>query len=337
LCMAVGLGVLQPQDPSHNPSATTIAVSGGIAWVVSAIIATFLGGWAAGHLARQRSDADSVLHGLVVWGMGIVLMAILGATAVGMVVGGAFSLMGAGLHGAGAAVGGMAHGAGAATGGLASAAGSALSSGLPTSSAAPSFNWGSIKNKAERLLHTAPAAAPRDAESAAGRATTPGPDASSAQAPRPEQTQPAGSTSTSGVQAAKDAEPDETMDLITRIFSSPTGTMSDADRSALITQLAAGAGLSRADAEHQVQHWEQVASKAKADFATLKADAERQARDAAASAAKALSAAAWLAFVATAFAASAAMLGAHLGGLCALSMRTHIAAGASIPADAVKA
>jgi hypothetical protein len=136
--------------------------------------------------------------------------------------------------------------------------------------------------------------------------------------------QQSGAPAVPAASAAKDADPDEAMESITRVFSSPTGTVSDADRTSLIAQLVASAGLSQADAERQVQHWEQVAAKAKEQFAAMKADAERTAREEAASAAKSLSAAAWLAFVATALAATAAMLGAHVGGLGAIASRTHL-------------
>jgi hypothetical protein len=311
LFMALGFGLLKPEDPSQNPSVMTIGVSGGCAWVASAILATFMGAWASGHLARQRSDADSVMHGLLVWGLGIVLMAALGTTAAGMVVGGAFSLMGSGLTVAGSAAGGMAHGVGSATGGIAQGATKGISSMMASTTSTPSFNWDSIRRTAEKLLKI------NEPDPAQGMAAGPG-QQPTAQLKTAQTTPVPQSTDAPATAAMIESYPEDTMDLISRIFSSPTGSMSDADRTQLIAQLGAATGVSESDATHLVQHWEKVAVKAKDQFATTTAEVERTARDAAASAAKALSAAAWLAFVATALAASAGILGAHLGGLSAL-------------------
>ena len=136
LGMAFGFGLLKPLDPSKDSSVPVVAVAGVIAWTLSAVIATFAGGLAAAHLARQRNETDTLLHGLLVWGIGVVAMITLGATAAGVLVGGAFSLVGAGMHAAGSAIGGAAHGAGAAMDVAMSAAGSAINGAAPSNGGA---------------------------------------------------------------------------------------------------------------------------------------------------------------------------------------------------------
>lgn len=349
LSMAFGFGLLKPLDPSKDAMIPAMAMGGVIAWTASALIATFTGALAAAHLARQRNETDSVLHGLLVWGIGIVAMITLGATAAGVLVGGAFSLVGSGMHAAGSALGGAAHGAGAALGGTMSAAGSAL--GTATQGATvPGFDWDAIKFKAESLLKQGTGTA----DTAVPGAGKPTPDAGAAanQHPAFEPTaaasgangndqggkadngkEPAQATVQSNPTPAKDGNAtgaevrssrlgtesgrqtnDEAMVLIGRVFGSPTGTINEADRAALVSMLTARTSLNQEEATQMVQQWEKTAQKAREQYQALKVEVEEKARAAAAAAAKALADAAWIAFVATILAASAAMLGAHLGG-----------------------
>ena len=268
LGMAFGLSLLKPQDPGHDAALSTIALTGAIAWVASLLVSLFIGGWAAAHLARQSNEVDSVLHGLLVWGLGIAMTVILSVTAAGLMVGGAFSLVASGMTAVGSAAGGALHGAGAAAGGIAQA---------------PAFNWDTIKFQAQSLLK-------------------------GAQAPS------AGADS----QAPSHATADDSLALLGRLFANPGTALTDEDRSAVVSMLAANAGLSHDEAVKQEQQWEAAAQKAARAYEERKTEMEAKARAAAASAAKTLADAAWLAFAASILAASAAMLGAYLGGYTGL-------------------
>ena len=107
---------------------------------------------------------------------------------------------------------------------------------------------------------------------------------------------------------------DDAMSLIGRLFSNPTATVTESDRSAVVSLLTARAAMTNDEATQMVHQWEQTAQNARDQYQAFKAEAEQKARTAAAASAKALADAAWIAFVASVLAASAAALGAHLGG-----------------------
>jgi hypothetical protein len=328
LVMAFGLTLLKPQDPGHDDAVSTIAVTGVVAWIASALIALFTGGWAAAHLARQTNEADSVIHGALVWGLSIIAMMVVGATAGGALVGGAFSLVSSGMTATGTAVGGIARGAGATAGGLTQAA--AKMEGMPE------FNWDSIKFQAQSLMRGHPATAQdrggvglqQNNNNGAPQAEQPGAgagtdnQANSANANGQQQAQGVqqqanGQQQAQGVQQQANGQQPQGADslaLMKRVFGAPGGALSEQDRSAVVAMLTGTAGLSQEEATKQVQAWENARQQASAEFESLKAEAERKARAAAATAAKTLADAAWIAFVASILAGSAAMLGAHLGG-----------------------
>jgi hypothetical protein len=52
LGLGIGLATLDP-GTSDNPSAGGLSIGAGIWWVLSGIIASFVGGWAAGRLAGK--------------------------------------------------------------------------------------------------------------------------------------------------------------------------------------------------------------------------------------------------------------------------------------------
>jgi hypothetical protein len=102
LCLAAGLSLYTPFDPDSSPGkAGAVAV---IAALVCMIAALFLGGWVAGRLAHFHSRTVASLHGLLVWALGALLAAALLASTLGMLAGGALSMVGDGLKGAATAV-----------------------------------------------------------------------------------------------------------------------------------------------------------------------------------------------------------------------------------------
>jgi hypothetical protein len=95
----VGLGLARPD--AGSTSAAGIASGAGIWWVVSGVIALFLGSFVAARLAGLPSRFDGMLHGLIVWGLALLLTVYLLTSAVGGLIGGAFSALGGTLSAAG--------------------------------------------------------------------------------------------------------------------------------------------------------------------------------------------------------------------------------------------
>ena len=93
--LGAGLG-LSTVDPAGggSPDAQTFGTAAGIWWGVSMLIALYIGGWVAGHMAGFPEKSDGRLHGLLVWGLTILLMLYLLSSAVGGVIGGAFNIIG---------------------------------------------------------------------------------------------------------------------------------------------------------------------------------------------------------------------------------------------------
>jgi hypothetical protein len=285
MVMALGIGFLKPQDASRDAAIPSIALTGALAWVATALVAVFAGGWSAAHLARQAQE--SVLHGLLVWGLGLVTMLLIATSATGMVIGGAFSLLSSGLSAAGSAAGGLVQATGEVAGRMGPSAGGAA--GLPA------FRWDAIRFQAQNLMKdTLTAVHPQGGsrEPAAGA----GPAPAAADAP------------------AAPAPDGDGLALLGRLFGKPGATLSENDRATAVSMLTATTSLSKDAAAKQVQDWEKAAAAASRAYDTMKAEAEQKARAAAAGAAKALADAAWIAFVATLLGASSAMLGAHIGG-----------------------
>lgn len=93
LGLGVGLGLVTRNESAAN-GVGDYGMGAGIWWLVSALIALFLGGYAAARLAGVERRYDGMLHGLVVWAItALVTIWILGS-AVGGLIGGAFSVVG---------------------------------------------------------------------------------------------------------------------------------------------------------------------------------------------------------------------------------------------------
>ena len=91
--LGVGVGAL-----AAGPGmAEELAIGGMIWWIVTALIALFAGGWAAGYLAGVRERLDGVLHGIVTWGLATILGVFLLATAMGQFAAGTLQIMQTGI------------------------------------------------------------------------------------------------------------------------------------------------------------------------------------------------------------------------------------------------
>jgi len=86
LGMAIGLTALDPGDRG-----SAFGVGAGVWWLLSGLIAMFLGGWTAGRLANSTRRLDAGLHGFTTWALATVVSAWMLTSALGGVMGGAWS------------------------------------------------------------------------------------------------------------------------------------------------------------------------------------------------------------------------------------------------------
>jgi hypothetical protein len=98
LGVAVGLGVVRS---GGAPSASNLSLAAGLWWVVSTIIAFIFGSYVAARLAGVARRYDGVLHGLVIWGVAVLVTFYLLTSAFGTAVSGAFSIVGSTISAAG--------------------------------------------------------------------------------------------------------------------------------------------------------------------------------------------------------------------------------------------
>lgn len=107
LGIGVGFSTLDAFNTGENPSSSTASIIT-ILWIaVTGIFASFLGGQVAGRLAGSSRASTAGWHGLVSWAATTLILFYLLTTALGSLVGGAFSLAGNAVGGIGNAVGGV--------------------------------------------------------------------------------------------------------------------------------------------------------------------------------------------------------------------------------------
>lgn len=109
---SIGLGLYGPHTSGPDPQA--LGRSAGLWWVFSTIVALAVGSAAAARLAAVPGRGDGALHGLAVWSVTLLLTAYLVTSAVGSLIGGAFSVVGGTLSTAASGLGTAANGVGAA-------------------------------------------------------------------------------------------------------------------------------------------------------------------------------------------------------------------------------
>ena len=280
--LGAGLG-MSTVDPIQRdtPSAGTLGLSAGIWWAVSSLVALYIGGWVAGHLAGIPRKVDGVLHGLMTWGLSTLIIFYLLGTAIGSIIGGAFNL-------AGGVASTAAQGIVAAAPSVANAVTEKLSQ--------SDISWNDIKSQAQKLLSQTgkPALQPgvikQEAQDAMSHANDAAQDA--AQSPN-----------------TADAEFDSLLDKLIR---QGKGAASEVDREAVINVLVAR-GMSQEEASKTVANWQQTYEQGKVQAEKFKAEAEQQARVVADQTAGAVSKGALWGFIALLLGAIAAGMGGALG------------------------
>jgi len=103
LGLAVGFATINPAT-EENPFGG-LGIGTAIWWVISSIIAYFLGGWVSSRVAGLQRVFDGALHGLVTWGLVTLLTMFMLTSTVGFILGGAFGLVGNVVSVAGQAAG----------------------------------------------------------------------------------------------------------------------------------------------------------------------------------------------------------------------------------------
>ena len=100
----IGLSMVDPVEGT-TPGATGFGIGAGLYWLVTTVIALGAGGYAAARLSGVSERFDALVHGLVVWGVTLILTLYLLTSAVGGIIGGAFRTVGAVASAAGSTVG----------------------------------------------------------------------------------------------------------------------------------------------------------------------------------------------------------------------------------------
>ncbi len=271
---AIGLSTLDPLRYNGSPDPSSFGIGAAIWWVVTSIAALYAGGWVAGHLAGSPEKTDSMLHGLLAWGLATILTVYLLASMIGSAISGGASAVGATARMAG-------NGVAAAAGPVADMAQRQFES--------SGISLDDIKMQARQLLAQTgvpglqPAAVADQASAAAERLTS---------AP-----------------ASPGSNVDDIQRAIEKIVASGSSTVEKVDRDALVNVVMARANLSQAEAEQRVDGWIKSYEEARATFERKMAQATAKAKEVADAAAKASAQAALAAAVALILGAVAAALG----------------------------
>jgi hypothetical protein len=90
LGLGIGVRTLSPRGGS-NPDVSTFSIAAAIWYVVSGMIAAYLGGYIAARLSGKSDPVTGAFHGLTTWALTTLVILYLVTTTVGSLVGGVFS------------------------------------------------------------------------------------------------------------------------------------------------------------------------------------------------------------------------------------------------------
>ena len=129
----IGLTMVDPVEGT-TPGATGFGIGAGIYWLITIVVALVAGGYAAARVAGVHERFDALVHGLVVWGVTLILTLYLLTSAVGGIIGGAFRTVGA----------------------VAGAAGSTVAAAAPKAANLAGIDEGDVRSEAAAYLSDAP-------------------------------------------------------------------------------------------------------------------------------------------------------------------------------------
>ena len=133
--LGLGIGFTSFDPATQDDTVGGLGAMQGIWFVVSALIALFVGGWVAGRLAGMPRRTDGAIHGFVTWGITTIITLYFLASGVGTLVSGVTSVLGQGAQ--------------LAAQGVAAAAGPAVDQ---ASQAAGGLDLGTIEQEVRALL-----------------------------------------------------------------------------------------------------------------------------------------------------------------------------------------
>lgn len=277
LGLGIGLSTINPQSEAGNP-ADGLGTGAAIWWVVSSLISVFAGGWVAGRLAGIPRPMDSMLHGLLAWGVVTLLTFYLITTSLGNLISGATGVVGRGLSMAGQGIAAVApQAAGAIEGKL-------QEHGIDTSS---------LKGEMENLLRQTgkPELQPENLQNQANQAAQEAQNQTAQAAANPQ---------------AADANADS---LIRNLFREGQETVAAADRDAAVNVVVARTGKPRPEAEQIVDRWISTWQTTRQKAQETAAQAKEKAKEVGEKAASGLSKASLMAFFGLVLGAAAAAFG----------------------------
>lgn len=109
LGVGVGAATLNPAaGAGDNPSAQSFSIGAGVWWTLAGVIASFAGGYTSGRLSGKPKEGTAAWHGLTTWALTTLVIFYLLTSAVGALVGGAYSTMTSALGNVASGVGGAA-------------------------------------------------------------------------------------------------------------------------------------------------------------------------------------------------------------------------------------
>jgi hypothetical protein len=100
LGLGIGIATFDP-GTGDNPSAASLSIGAGIWWTLSGIIASLVGGYAAGRLSGRPKEATAAWHGLTAWAFTTLVIFYLLSSTVGGVLGGVYNTVSGALGGMG--------------------------------------------------------------------------------------------------------------------------------------------------------------------------------------------------------------------------------------------
>lgn len=247
--LGLGLGASAANPYSDNPVGG-LGFGAAIYTLLSVLISLFTGGYVAGRLAGMPRSQDSMLHGLVTFGLTSLLGFYLLTSGIGRLIGGAGSLVSSVVSSAGQAA------SNAAPGLMDAAKAKLADSGFDVSDIQGQLDQllrqtGKAELQPENLQNRAQSAADQAQGTAQGAAQNPN----------------AAGTDVKG--------------LVNRLFGQNKDVVNAADRDALINVIMSRTGKSRPEAEQIVNNYQQTFEQTKAKAQQLAAETKEKAKAAA--------------------------------------------------------
>lgn len=95
--LGIGIGASTIDPLTEQNPAAGLGTGAGIWFVLTSLVALFVGGWVAGRMANAPLDTDRALHGVLTWGLTTLLTFYLLSTAIGGLIGGTANMLTRGM------------------------------------------------------------------------------------------------------------------------------------------------------------------------------------------------------------------------------------------------